>query len=265
MLEIGRRLRLEQIKYKHVHRSSIYGYDNKKIKVKKAQITFIQFHFFQYPPISNFIPVHTFTQRAQHNTMLNCGKKPRRRRIRSNSSTMSNKSQESDSQWGPNRKLRAPIGTHEKDPDGRSLPHTPRKIREIFRSPRTSESEDKNKMNGNAEGLRVKFQNSRRMSVSENCLHKIASSGIAPVCPRIQNLKRSGSDRSSSSENLFQKMTKKFDKLKRPYLKYLLVLNSVEKILRNDNDNFIRNFIEYLLHHCETLTIMVSSSEYITW
>ena len=53
--------------------------------------------------------------------------------------------------------------------------------------------------------------------------------------------------------------------MKKPDLKYLLVLNSVERIQRNDEDFFIKEFIEYLLHSCKSLTIVVSSSEYINW
>ena len=128
-----------------------------------------------------------------------------------------------ESQWGPGRKLRAPIGTHEKDPDGRSLPHTPRKIREIFkRSPKTSESETENQAhlghhqqtkNTTSNNNSLKLQNSRRMSISENCLHKMyvgSKNGAAAICPVFDKLKKGeNSNFSRSSENLLGRLAAK--------------------------------------------------------
>ena len=45
----------------------------------------------------------------------------------------------------------------------------------------------------------------------------------------------------------------------------MLVLNSVEKVLRKDGEFFINSFLKYLLENCPTLTIMISSCEWINY
>ena len=52
---------------------------------------------------------------------------------------------------------------------------------------------------------------------------------------------------------------------KKKDLRYLIVLNGVERLLQHDGDFFIKDFLEPILDKCPTVTVMISSCEWIDY